>query len=120
MADLLIGYLQNVALHVLEHTDSQVDVHRAAVQEPLPLPMFANNWETHASKCTTDQDFKLLVSHAEVHRPSCNPMYLGTTKFYVPAQTNAKVHDVLQMHMPMHTNAMSVCSCSCLSTTFSI
>lgn len=66
MADLLIGYLQNIGLYVLDHADKASSLHEAAVHEDLPQPMFKNNWETHASHCRTDQDFKSLVTDGEV------------------------------------------------------
>ena len=72
MADLLIGYLQDIALHVLAHAggssgkDASSPHERSEVQEALPPPMFENNWETHASHCRMDDDFKALVSDAKV------------------------------------------------------
>ena len=75
MADLLIGYLQNVGLRVLalsgggggKEAAEQLPLHEAAVTaEPLPQPMFAHNWETHASRCQIDADFQALVSEAQV------------------------------------------------------
>lgn len=73
MADLLIGYLQDVGQRVLAlssgssgSASEKQALHEAAVMaEPLPQPMFAHNWETHASRCTIDADFQALVSEAQ-------------------------------------------------------
>ena len=69
MADLIIGYFQNIALHALEHASDKKGTplaHEGAVREKLPEPMFAGNWETHASHCRMDADFKALVGQAQV------------------------------------------------------
>ena len=72
MADLIIGYFQNIALHVVDHAP---DSGRGALQHddtvmyPLPEPMFVGNSEAHASHCRTDEDFKALVSSEQVGGP---------------------------------------------------
>jgi len=66
MADLIIGYLQNIALHVIDHMRPTELLHEEAVHEALQMPMFDDNWETHASRCQIDFDFKTLVSEDEV------------------------------------------------------
>lgn len=68
MADLLIGYLQNVGLHVLAHSGGKLGQlpHELAVREPLPQPMFDGNWETHASHCRVGDEFRELVSNDTV------------------------------------------------------
>lgn len=69
MADLIIGYFQNIALHALDHSTDKKGTplqHEAAVREELPQPMFEGNWETHASHCRMDADFKALVGQAQV------------------------------------------------------
>lgn len=70
MADLVIGYFQTLALHVVDHAGEGREPlqHEAAVAEALPQPMFKDNWETHASRCQTDADFQSLVAHADVGR----------------------------------------------------
>lgn len=62
MADLIIGYLQNVALHVIDHMRVTELLHEEAVHEALHMPMFDDNWENHASRCQMDFEFKSLVS----------------------------------------------------------
>lgn len=62
MADLLIGYLQNIALHVIDHMRVTELLHEEAVHEALHMPMFDDNWENHASRCQMDFEFKSLVS----------------------------------------------------------
>ena len=66
MADLVIGYLQNIMLHVIDHMRSGEVLHEEAVHEALHMPMFDDNWETHASRCQIDFDFKSLVSEDKV------------------------------------------------------
>ena len=66
MADLVIGYLQNIMLHVIDHVRSGEVLHEEAVHEALHMPMFDDNWETHASHCQIDFDFKSLVSEDKV------------------------------------------------------
>ena len=66
MADLVIGYLQNIMLHVVDHMRAGEVLHEEAVYEALQMPMFDNNWETHASRCQIDFDFKALVSEDKV------------------------------------------------------
>ena len=41
-------------------------LHEEAVHEALHMPMFDDNWETHASRCQMDFDFKSLVSEDKV------------------------------------------------------
>ncbi|EIE19265.1 hypothetical protein COCSUDRAFT_58561 [Coccomyxa subellipsoidea C-169] len=66
MADLIIGYFQNIALHALDHPSDGVALqHESAVREALPEPMFKDNWETHASHCRVDANFKALVGQAQ-------------------------------------------------------
>lgn len=82
MADLLIGYLQNIGLHVLDHADGRKPLHEAAVHEGLSQPMFSNNWETHASHCRTDQDFKALVDDQQVPPAAqCARSFLSAAQF---------------------------------------
>ena len=66
MADLIIGYLQNIALHVIDHMRVTEVLHEEAVQEALPAPMFEGNWEKHASRCQVDFEFKALVFEDKV------------------------------------------------------
>jgi hypothetical protein len=69
MADLLIGYLQNIGLYALGHSCAragQPAPHEAAVHAALPQPMFGGNFETHASHCRVDEEFRTLVSDAQV------------------------------------------------------
>ena len=66
MADLIIGYLQNIALHVVDHTRVNEVLHEEAVHEALHMPMFDDNWENHASRCQMDFEFKSLVSEDKV------------------------------------------------------
>ena len=66
----MIGYFQNIALHALDHPSDGVALqHEDAVREALPEPMFKDNWETHASHCRMDANFKALVGQAQVHNP---------------------------------------------------
>ena len=53
-------------LHVSDHMRSGEVLHEEAVHEALHMPMFDNNWETHASRCQIDFDFKSLVSEDKV------------------------------------------------------
>ncbi len=66
MADLIIGYLQNIALHVIDHMKPAAMLHEEAVHAALQMPMFEDNWETHASHCQVDFDFKALVTQDQV------------------------------------------------------
>ena len=66
MADLIIGYLQNIALHVIDHMRVTELLHEEAVHEALHRPMFDDNWENHASRCQMDFEFKSLVSKDKV------------------------------------------------------
>ncbi|BDA43799.1 hypothetical protein COCOBI_04-8160 [Coccomyxa sp. Obi] len=68
MADLIIGYFQNIALHVVDHApDSGRGALRYedAVVQTLPEPMFVGNSEAHASHCRMDEDFRALVSSGQ-------------------------------------------------------
>ena len=66
MADLMIGYLQNIALHVIDHMRLTELLHEEVWHEALQMPMFDDNLETHASRCQMDFDFKLLVAEDKV------------------------------------------------------
>lgn len=77
MADLLIGYLQNIALHVIDHMKPAALLHEEAVHAALQMPMFEDNWETHASRCQIDFDFKALVTQDQV---SCHTMLICHTR----------------------------------------
>lgn len=74
MADLIIGYFQNVALHVVDHAPDSGRgelQHEGPVMEALPEPMFVGNSEAHASHCRMDEDFRALVSSDQVRKPPC-------------------------------------------------
>ena len=74
MADLVIGYLQNILLHVIDHMRVGEVLHEEAVYQALQMPMFDNNWEAHASRCQIDFDFKSLVSEDMVSL-TCDALY---------------------------------------------
>ncbi|CAL8468221.1 g7760 [Coccomyxa elongata] len=65
MADLIIGYFQNIALHMVDQASDGGGgalQHEGPVMEALPEPMFVGNSEAHASHCRMDEDFRALVS----------------------------------------------------------
>ena len=53
-------------LHVVDYMRAGEVLHEEAVHEALQRPMFDDNWETHASRCQIDFDFKSLVSEDKV------------------------------------------------------